>query len=124
MLPTDVLMSVVVVSPALTVGSWVFMIGGVLSIFAHVFLIIRLARLMPPLRRFRPADLWLPAMIYGGAAAALAVLWADIVRVGHAVIGPIYTAFFCTTMWLAWETVRRGTLPRANAWMAAIAATC
>jgi hypothetical protein len=124
MLPTDVLMSVVVVSPALTVGSWVFMIGGVLSIFAHIFLIIRLVRVMPSPRAFRPADLWLPALIYGGAAVVMAVLWPDIVRVGHAVIGPIYTAFFCTTMWLAWETVRRRTLPRADAWMAAIAATC
>jgi hypothetical protein len=44
--------------------------------------------------------------------------------VGHAAIAPAYTAFFCTTMWFAWETVRHELLPRPNAWMAAIAATC
>lgn len=54
----------------------------------------------------------------------LVVLWNDISRVGHAAIAPAYTAFFCTTMWLAWETVRRGLYPKPNAWMVAIAATC
>ena len=43
---------------------------------------------------------------------------------GHAVIGPIYTAFFCTTMWFAWETVRRRLYPVCNAWFVALAATC
>jgi hypothetical protein len=124
MLPTDVLMSVVVVSPSLSVGSSVFMVGGVLSILAHIFLIIRLARGVPYLKKFRPADWWLPIFVYGSAAVILIVLWPDIVRVGHAVIGPIYTAFFCTTMWFAWETVRYKLYPKANAWMVGIAATC
>jgi len=44
MLPADILMSVVVVSPSLSVGSSVFMIGGALSIMAHIFLIIRISR--------------------------------------------------------------------------------
>ena len=64
-----------------------------------------------------------------GIAAGLAVilmlvLWPDLVRVGHAIIGPIYTAFFCTTMWFSWETVRHKLYPRINAWMCALAATC
>jgi hypothetical protein len=124
MLPTDILMSVVVVSRSLSVGSWVFMVGGVLSIAAHIFLIIRLAHGVPYLKKFKPSDLWLPLLIFGSAAVIIAVLWPDIVRVGHAVIGPVYTAFFCTTMWFAWETVRYRLYPRVNAVMVAVAATC
>lgn len=127
MLPTDILMSLVVVSPSLSVGSSVFMIGGVLSILAHIFLIIRLARHgAPGWKRGESlgSRLWLPLVIFGSAAVILLVLWEDVVRVGHGAIAPIYTAFFCTTMWFAWETVRRGLLPGPNAWMAAIAATC
>ena len=124
MLPTDILMSLVVVSPALSVGSSVFMVGGVLSILAHVFLILRLGRGFGYLKKFRPSDAWLPLLIYGSAVVILVLLWPDIVRVGHAAIAPAYTAFFCTTVWLAWETVRRKLLPSPNAWMAAIAATC
>jgi hypothetical protein len=125
MVPTDILMSVVVVSPTLSVGSWVFMVGGVLSIVAHIFLIIRLAAYgLAYMKKYKWHDLWLPILIYGSAAVILIVLWPDVVRVGHAAIAPAYTAFFCTTMWLAWETVRHNLLPRPNAWMVAIAATC
>lgn len=125
MLPTDILMSVVVVSPSLSVGSSVFMVGGVLSIVAHIFLIIRLASHgLPYFKKYKLTDLWLPMLIYGSAAVILIVLWPDVVRVGHAAIAPAYTAFFCTTMWFAWETVRYELLPRPNAWMAAVAATC
>ena len=124
MLPTDILMSLVVVSPTLSVGGWVFMVGGVLSIVAHVFLIIRVGRGLHYLKKFQWKDLWLPVVIYGSAVAVILILWPDIVRVGHAVLGPVYTAFFCTTMWFAWETVRRKLYPAANAWMVALAATC
>jgi len=125
MLPTDILMSVVVVDPSLSVGSWVFMVGGVLSIIAHIFLITRLASHgLPYFKKFKLTDLWLPVLIYGSAAVILIILWPDVLRVGHAAIAPAYTVFFCTTMWFAWETVRHKLLPRPNAWMAAIAATC
>jgi hypothetical protein len=124
MLPTDILMSLVVVSPSLSVGGWVFMVGGVLSIIAHVFLIIRVGRGFHYLKKFQLKDLWLPLVIYGIAALIVVVLWSDLVRVGHGVIGPIYTAFFCTTMWFSWETVRRKLYPACNAWFVALAATC
>jgi hypothetical protein len=125
MVPTDILMSVVVVSPTLSVGSWVFMVGGVLSIVAHIFLIIRLAAYgLEYMKKYKWFDLWLPILIYGSAAVILIILWPEVVRVGHAAIAPAYTAFFCTTMWLAWETVRHNLLPKPNAWMVAIAATC
>ena len=82
MLPTDILMSVVVLSPALGVGSWVFMVGGVLSILAHIFLILRMARGLPYLRHYKWSDAWLPLVIYGVAAVILGILWKDVVRVG------------------------------------------
>ena len=125
MLPTDILMSVVVFSPSLSVGGLTFMIGGVLSIMAHLFLIIRLSKGINLFKPFNWKGVWLPILIYVIPAIIILILWQDIVRVGHAAIAPAYTAFFCTTMWLAWEHVRQGTgLPRINAWMAAIAATC
>ena len=128
MLPTDILMSLVVVSPRLSVGSWVFMLGGILSIIAHIFLIIRVSRGLPYFKHFWQGNLfqklWLPVVIYGSAVVVVLVLWNDMLRVGHAVIGPVYTAFFCTTMWFAWETVRHKLYPKPNAWMAALAATC
>jgi len=124
MLPTDILMSLVVVSPGLSVGGWVFMVGGVLSIVAHIFLILRVSRGWAAIKNFTLKDLWLPAVIFGVALAIMLILWQDLVRVGHAVIGPIYTAFFCTTMWLSWETVKRKLYPAPNAWLAASAATC
>ncbi len=124
MLPTDILMSVVVAVPGMTVGGLTFMIGGVLSIIAHIFLIIRVGRGFGYFKTFKLSEIWLPVLIYGSAVVAIAVLWNDMARVGHAVIGPAYTAFFCTTTWLAWETVRRQLYPKPNAWMVAIAATC
>jgi hypothetical protein len=124
MLPTDILMSLVVVSPTLSVGSSVFMIGGILSIIAHIFLIVRIGRGFGYFKQFRLSEAWLPVLIYGSAVVIVFVLWKDIVRVGHAAIAPAYTAFFCTTVWLSWEAVRRNLLPKPNAWMAAIAATC
>jgi hypothetical protein len=124
MLPTDILMSLVVVDPNMSVGGWVFMVGGGLSVLAHLFLIIRVGRGLGYLKHFKLSEVWLPILIYGSAVVVMLVLWQDIVRVGHAVIGPIYTAFFCTTMWFSWETVRRKLYPRANALMVAFAATC
>jgi len=123
MLPTDILMSMVVVSPTLGVGGWVFMVGGGLSVLAHLFLIIRVGRGLGYLKHFKLSEIWLPILIYGSAVVVLLVLWKDVVRVGHGVIGPIYTAFFCTTMWFSWETVRRKLYPRVIARLVAFAAT-
>lgn len=127
MLPTDILMSVVAVRPEVSVGSAIFMVGGVLSILAHLFLILRLAGHGAPGWKKGErlgSNLWLPLSIFTLAAILLTLLWADIVRVGHAVIAPAYTVFFCITLWFAAETLRRGLLPRPNAWMAVIAAAC
>lgn len=126
MLPTDILMSVVAVNPNVGVSSVLFMVGGVLSILAHLFLILRLiGHGAPGWSGQVPLSqkVLLPLLIYGSAAILLGLLWTHLVRVGHALIAPIYTAFFCTTMWLAWETVRNRLLPKPNGWMAALAAS-
>ncbi|HDP79776.1 MAG TPA: hypothetical protein ENN21_02920 [Spirochaetes bacterium] len=132
MFPTDILMSAVALLPDTPVDSPVFMAGGVLSIVAHVFLAIRHGRGFPYFRKEWKAShpdetllnrLWLPLIIYGSAVLLIGVLWKDIVRVGHHVIGPVYTAFFCTSTWFAWETVRYRLYPKPNAWMAALAMT-
>lgn len=133
MLPTDILMSVVALVPGVPVDSPVFMAGGVLSIFAHVILAVRHGRGFPYFRKTWRMErtgetllerAWLPALIYGSAVLLVVFLWDDMARVGHLVIGPIYTAFFCTSTWFAWETVRYRLYPKANAWMAALAMTC
>lgn len=96
MLPTDILMSIVAVNPNVGVGSAVFMAGGVLSILAHLFLILRLIGHGAPGWRRRDnvwKNLWLPLLIFGIAATLLLLLWREIVRVGHAAIAPVYTAF-------------------------------
>lgn len=133
MFPTDILMSAVVLLPNTPVDSPIFMAGGALSICAHGFLAVRHGRGFPYFRRAwkkqHPDEtllkrLWLPLLIYGSAVALMGILWNDIVRVGHQVIGPVYTVFFCTSTWFAWETVRYKLYPEPNAWMAALAMTC
>jgi hypothetical protein len=124
MLPTDILMNLVVISPDLSVGPWTFMAGGVLSIIAHIFLIIRLAPGSGFFSNYSRHNIWLPLVIYGPALVILIILWPDVVQVGHAVIAPAYTVSFYSTMWFAWEIIRRRTLPKPIAWMCAIAATC
>ncbi len=124
MLPTDILMSVVVLSPSLSVGSWVFMIGGVLSIVAHIFLIIRLGKGLNLRKTFKWNDLWLPLVIYGSAGH----------HPGHPVAGrgagrtcrhrPGLHRLLLHDDVVRLGVVRRGTLPKPNAWMSAIAATC
>ena len=123
MFVTDILMSIVPLSATETVGGTTFMIGGILSILAHALLILRMREKWYCVKHLTWKRAWLPILVYGVAAVAIAILWKDVVRVGHAVLAPIYTFFFCTTMWFAWETVRSKLYPRINAVMMGIAAT-
>ncbi len=131
--PVDILMSIVVFSPGLTVASPAFMVGGVLSIVAHLLVIVRHGRGFPYLRsEFRRANglegvwsfVWLPLVAYGACAAALIPLLKPMIAVGHAVIGLTYSACVATSVWIAWETVRFRLYPKPNAWMVSIAMTC
>lgn len=131
--PVDILMSLVVFSPDMSVASPAFMTGGVLSIVAHLLLIVRHGRGFPYLRsEFRRergragwlAFLWLPILLYGVFALALLPLLQPMIRVGHLVIGLSYSFVVATSMWVAWETLRFELYPRPNAWMVGFAMTC
>ena len=70
--PVDILMSLVVFSPEMSVSSPAFMVGGALSIIAHLVLIIRHGRGFPYLRSgFRREKgrggvwsfVWLPVLL-------------------------------------------------------------
>jgi hypothetical protein len=123
MFVTDILMSIVPLSATETVGGTTFMIGGILSILAHALLILRIREKWYCVKHLTWKRAWLPILIYGVAVVAIAILWEDVVRVGHAMLAPIYTFFFCTTMWFAWETVRSKLYPTINAVMMGLAAT-
>jgi hypothetical protein len=131
--PTDILMSLVVFSPGMSVSSPAFMVGGVLSIVAHLTLIIRHGRGFPYLRSgFRRgmgvhgfwSFVWLPLLLYGLFLLAVIPLLAPMSRVGHLLIGLVYSFVVATSMWIAWETVRFELYPKPNAWMVGVATTC
>jgi len=131
--PVDILMSLVVFSPEMSVASPAFMTGGVLSIVAHLLLIVRHGRGFPYLRsEFRRergrarwwAFLWLPILLYGSFLLTLLPLMQPMIRVGHLVIGLTYSLVVATSMWVAWETLRFELYPRPNAWMVGVAMTC
>jgi hypothetical protein len=131
--PVDVLMSVVALSPDIGVASPAFMAGGVLSIAAHLVLLVRHGRGFPYLRsdfrreRGRAAlrsFLWLPLLVFGLCALALIPLAGPMIRIGHLLIGLVYSAVVATSTWVAWETVRFGLYPRRSAWLVGVAMTC
>ena len=131
--PVDILMSLVVFSPDMGVASPAFMTGGILSIVAHLLLIVRHGRGFPYLRsEFRRergragwlAFLWLPILLYGAFVLVLLPLFHPMIRVGHLVIGLSYSFVVATSMWVAWETLRFELYPRPNAWMVGVAMTC
>jgi hypothetical protein len=123
MFVTDILMSIVPLSAAETVGGTTFMIGGILSIVAHALIILRIRENWYCIKNLTWKRAWLPILVYGVAVVAIVILWKDIVRVGHGVLAPVYTFFFCTTMWFSWETLRSKLFPKINAVMMGLAAT-
>lgn len=73
MLPTGILVSLVI-SPSLSGRSWVFMVGGVLSMNAHFFFIAQVGRDFSAIQNFRLAGACLPRVIDGLAAVIPLVL--------------------------------------------------
>ena len=130
--PTDVIMRIIDLSPSLTPSSPIFMVGGVTSILAHFVLFFRHGRGFPYWRKKKYPELqkknwfqilWLPVVIFGSAVVAIGFLWKDMVAIDHQIIGPAYTAFFCLNTWVAWEAVRYKLYPKRNAILAAIGVT-
>lgn len=129
--PVDILMSVVALSPDLSVSSPQFMVGGVLSITANILLTIRHGRGFPYLRgqsSIMSQGVWsflkLPLAAYGLLIVALLPLLKPMIAVGHLVIGLSYSALLATSMWIAWETIRHKLYPKLNAWLASVGITC
>jgi len=131
-LPIDIITSTIGVSDNLDVSGSLFMVAGVLSILAHLILIFRHGRGFPYLKKSWSESYehqnflqryWILIVILGSALVAMMILWADMVRINHQVIGPVYTLFFCMNTWLAWEAVRYRLYPRINAWLVALAMT-
>ncbi len=132
MVPIDCITSVIGVSKSLSVSGSLFMVAGGLSIIAHLVLAIRHGRGFPYLRKswkevYGDQSLlqkyWILLLILSSAVAVTVLLWEDIVRINHQVIGPVYTAFFCFNTWVAWEAVRYRLYPRPNAVLVALAMT-
>lgn len=130
--PIDCITSVISVSKSLNVSGNLFMVAGGLSILAHLLLAIRHGRGFPYLRRSweevygRQSLLqkyWILLLVSCSAVMVIALLWEDMIRIDHQVIGPVYTAFFCFNTWVAWETVRYRLYPRPNALLVALAMT-
>ena len=132
-LPVDILMSVVALSPNVGFDSPQFMVGGTLSIAANLILIVRHGRGFPYLhfkigggrlpQRFL-SFIWLPLLAYGLFIIAFIPLLKPVIAIGHLGIGLSYSAFLATSMWIAWETIRHKLYPRLNAWLAGIGITC
>ena len=68
--------------------------------------------------------LWLPALVLVLWAAVLVPLAGPMIRVGHLLIGLVYSGLVATSTWVAWETVRFQLYPKLNAWLVGIAMTC
>jgi hypothetical protein len=132
MVPIDIITSSIGVFESLDVSGGLFMVAGVLSIIAHIILAIRHGRGFPYLKKTWAEihgkqtllqKYWILAIVFVTAILAMILLWEDMVRINHQVIGPVYTIFFCINTWVAWETVRYRLYPRANALLAALAMT-
>ncbi|MBN2155148.1 MAG: hypothetical protein JW776_03840 [Candidatus Lokiarchaeota archaeon] len=132
MVPTDIIMRIIDLAPGLDASTPIFMVGGVLSIFAHFLLLFRHGRKFPYWRKSSRdllpkktifQKLWLPILIYGSAVVAITILWKDMAVIDHLIIGPVYTLFFTTNTWIAWEAVRYKLYPKRNGIFAAIGVT-
>ena len=126
----DITMSVYVYSSNKALANSIFMVGAVLSIVAHVFLVLRHARgfkffsektgkYAGFLSRFGfPAAFYLPVI------AILLVLSPSLMQVGQFWPSLIYALVLTTSLWVAWEAFRRGFFPKPNAWLLALGVTC
>ncbi|MFX1589817.1 MAG: hypothetical protein ACFFC1_16855 [Promethearchaeota archaeon] len=126
-IPTDISMSIVRFAPNEDVGLIVFLIGGILSILAHVVLIIRHGKgfgyLKSKERGFFSKILPL-LIIYAIITVIFIPLVPGFIAVGHLEIGAFYAGFLGISTWIAYETIPNNLYPRRNAWYIFIAILC
>jgi len=126
-IPTDISMSIVRFAPSEDIGLIIFLIGGVLSILAHVVLIWRHGKGFGYLKSKERSFLSkiLPLIIlYVIITLIFIPLIPGFIAVGHLEIAAFYAGFLGISTWVAYETIRNNLYPRRNAWYIFIAIFC
>jgi hypothetical protein len=122
----DVTMSIYVYSTNAALAASIFIVGALLSIVAHIFLIIRHAKGFKFLSESRGryssllSRLGFPAAFYLPIVILLLILSPYLQKVGQFWPSLVYALILTTSLWVAWEAFRRGFFPRANAWLLAL----
>jgi hypothetical protein len=127
----DVTMSIYVYAPPSTLTTTAFLIGAALSIAAHALLVVRHARGFSFLRSGSstgwqslasrlgfPLAFFLPIIVI----FLLLIPWLN--RVNQFWPSLLYAIILTTSLWIAWEVVRRRLFPRPNALLIAAGVTC
>lgn len=119
-IPVDILMSVVKFAPDAATAFAAFLIGGILSIVAHIVLIIRHGKGFKYLKTKERGFLYkiYPLLII---YVIILVIFIPLIPAFMAVrqleIAGFYAAFLGISTWIAYETIRSRVYPRLNAWM-------
>ncbi len=121
----DICMSIYVYSDNTALTSVTFLIGAALSILAHVLLILRHAKGFQFLRGKDSLinKLWLPLVCFVPVLIIFIILIPYLNAVGQFWPSLIYALIITTSLWVAWETVRRRLFPRPNALLIALGVT-
>lgn len=126
-IPVDISMSIVRFAPNPTIELIVFLIGGVLSIAAHVVLIWRHGKGFGYLKskeRSLISKILPLIVIYSIITVIFIPLIPGFIKVGHLEIAAFYAGFLGLSTWIAYETIRNKLYPPTNAWLIFIAITC
>ena len=119
----DVTMSIYVYSSNAALATSIFVVGALLSIVAHIFLILRHAKGFKFLKKGSGkyssllSRLGFPAAFYLPIIILLLILSPYLQKVGQFWPSLIYALILTTSLWVAWEAFRRGLFPRTNAWL-------
>lgn len=119
-IPTDISMSLVRFAPNENTGLIIFLLGGVLSILAHIVLIWRHGRGFGYLKSKERSFILkiLPLIIlYAIIFVVFIPLIPGFIAVGHLEIAAFYAGFLGISTWFAYETIRNKLYPPINAWL-------
>lgn len=117
----DAAMSVWVYHDDASLKKAAFLVGAILSILAHILLIIRHARGFRFLRSDTPLArrMAFPLCFYAPVAVIFAFLAAPLHAAGQFYPSLFYALILTTSLWVGWETVRDRLFPAQNAWLIA-----
>ncbi len=126
----DICMSIYVyAAPEVDTGI-IFLIGAGLSIVAHLILIVRHAQGFKFIHLSlsgKPVPYWrnlgFPLWFFIPVIALLIFLSPMLIKVNQFLPSLVYALILTTSLWVAWEVVRRRLFPTANAWLLAAGVT-